>query len=109
MRVFRKEAVPFYSLLSEAENFEWSTECKNAVTDIQTIGIRIHSLRMLRLQELEQLVSKSKEPRVELLHMLAKLYVKISKNYSATKRELFAIVHFTQHFKKYLIGQHFLF
>ena len=33
---------------------------------------------------------------------------KSQRNYSATKRELFGIVHFTQHFKNYLLGQHFL-
>ena len=32
---------------------------------------------------------------------------KNQRNYSATKREFFAIVHFTQPFKNYLLGQHF--
>ena len=33
---------------------------------------------------------------------------KSQRNYSATKRELFAIVYFTQHFRNYLLGQNFL-
>ena len=33
---------------------------------------------------------------------------KSQRNYSATKRELFAIVSFTQHFRYYLLGQKFL-
>ena len=32
---------------------------------------------------------------------------KIQRNYSATKREVFAIVQFTHYFKIYLIDQHF--
>ena len=38
----------------------------------------------------------------------SKTLSKSQRNYSATKRELFVIVHFTQHFKNYLLGQHFL-
>ena len=34
---------------------------------------------------------------------------KCMQNYSATKRKLFAIVHFTQHIKNNLLGQHFSF
>ena len=38
----------------------------------------------------------------------SKTLSKIQRNYSATKRELFAIVYLTQHFRKYLLGQKFL-
>ena len=38
----------------------------------------------------------------------SKTLSKSQRNYSATKRELFSIVHFTHYFKNYLIGQHFL-
>ena len=37
----------------------------------------------------------------------SKTLSKSQRNYSATKRELFVIVHFTQHFKNYSLGQHF--
>ena len=33
---------------------------------------------------------------------------KSQRNYSATKRELFAIVHFTNHFRTYLLGRKFV-
>ena len=38
----------------------------------------------------------------------SKTLSKSQRNYSATKRELFAIVYFTQNFRKYLLGQKFL-
>ena len=38
----------------------------------------------------------------------SKTLSKSHQNYSATKRELFAIVYFAPHFKNYLLGQHFL-
>ena len=38
----------------------------------------------------------------------SKTLSKSQRNYSATKRELIAIVHFTHYFKNYLLGQHYL-
>ena len=38
----------------------------------------------------------------------SKTLSKSQRNYSATKRELFAIVYFTHHFRNYLQGQKFL-
>ena len=38
----------------------------------------------------------------------SKTLSKSQRNYSATKQELFAIVHFTQNFKNFSLGQHFL-
>ena len=49
-----------------------------------------------------------KQGTISLLPMLAKTLIKRQQNYSATKWKLFAIVHFTQHIKNYLLGQHFL-
>ena len=49
---------------------------------------------------------KGTEDRV--IAYASKTLSKSQPKYSATKRELSAIVHFNQHFKKYLLGQHFL-
>ena len=38
----------------------------------------------------------------------SKILSRSQRNYSATKRELFAIVPFAHYFKIYLLGQHFL-
>ena len=38
----------------------------------------------------------------------SKTLSKSQRNYSATKRELFAIVHFTHYFKNYFLDQYFL-
>ena len=43
--------------------------------------------------------------RVKEIAYASKTLSKNQRNYSATKRELFAIVYFTQHFRNFLLGQ----
>ena len=54
--------------------------------------------------------NSTQKPRTEdrVIAYASKTLSKKQRNYSATKRELIAVVHFRQHFKNYLLGQHFL-
>ena len=60
---------------------------------------------MHRWQASEQFLHKNKD---RVIAYASKTLSKSQRNYSATKRELFARVHFAHYFKNYLLGQHFL-
>ena len=54
------------------------------------------------------IISQRQQWGERVIAYASKTLSKSQRNYSATKRELFAIVYFTQHFRNYLLGQKFL-
>ena len=54
------------------------------------------------------IISQRQQWDERVIAYASKTLSKSQGNYSATKRELFAIVHFNQHFRNYLLGQKFL-
>ena len=117
---FGKIAEPFYKLLNKKEHFSLNKECESAVeqlkqalkkapirgypndmnpytltTDASMIGIG--TINSQRHQWGERIIAYASKP-----------LSKSQRNYSTTKRELLAIVYFTQHFRNYLLGQKFL-
>ena len=54
------------------------------------------------------IISQRQQWGERVIAYASKTLSKSQRNYSATKRELFAIVYFTQHFRNYLLGQKLL-
>ena len=117
---FEKRAESLYRLLNKSNKFEWSTECTSAIAELKkrpleapilgypnnrdsytlTTGASLTGIRAILTQK------QGTEDRV--IAYASKTLSKSQRNYSATKRELFTIVHFAHYFKNYLLGQHFL-
>ena len=88
--VFRKTADPLYSSTNKSDVFEWSTECKSAVTQLKkkvleapVLGHPIDrdpfTLNMdASFIGVGAILTQNKELRIEFLHMLAKLWVTLS-------------------------------
>ena len=60
------------------------------------------------LFDIGAIISQRQQWGERVIAYASKTLSKSQRNYSATKRELFAIVYFTQHFRNYLLGQKFL-
>ena len=117
--VFGKTAEPLYSLLNKSNKFEWSTECKNAVTKLKKNFLDAPVLGYpndrdpytlttdASLTGIGAIVTQKHGTEDRVIAYAGKTLSKSQRIYSATKREIFAIVHITQHFKNNLFGQHF--
>ena len=117
---FGKTAEPLYKLLNKKKCFTWSKECESAVEQLKqalqkaTILDYANDMGPYTLVTDASLfgigaVISQRQQWVEIVIAYAsKTFSKSQQNYSATKRELFAIVYFTQHFRNYLLGQKIL-
>ena len=56
----------------------------------------------------EAMFTQKQGTEARVIAYAGKTLSKSQRNFSATKRELFAIVHFTKQFKNYTLGQHIL-
>ena len=120
-RFAEKTAETLYSLLNKSNKFEWSTECKNAVTELKKkklLDAPVSGYPNDRdpytlttdasLTGIGPILTQKQGMEDRVIAYASKTLDKNQRRYSATKRQLFANVHFTQHFKNYLLGQHFL-
>ena len=115
---FGKAAETLYSLLNKLNKLEWSTECENAVTELKkAFGYPVLGHPSDRdpcplttdasLTGIGAFLTQKIGTEDRVIASASETLSKSQRNYSATKKELFEIVHFTQHFKNYLLGQHF--
>ena len=117
---FGKTVEPFYRLLNKSNNFEWSTECTSAVAELKKKLLETavsaypndrdqYTLTTDASLTVNGAILTHKQGTEErIIAYASKTLSKSQRNYSATKRELFAKFHFTHCFKNYLLGQHFL-
>ena len=117
---FGKIAEPLYKLLNKKERFIWSKECESAVEQIKQVLQKApivvypndtdpYTLTSnASLFGIGAIISQRQQLGERVIAYACKTLSKSQRNYSATKRELFAIVYFTQHFRNYLLGQKFL-
>ena len=117
---FGQTAELLHWLLNKSNKFEWSTECTSAVAELKkkllvapgfgypnyrdqytlTTDASLTGIGAILIQK------QGTEDRV--IAYASKTLSKSQRNYSATKRELFAIFHFTHCFNaNYFLGQHF--
>ena len=99
--------------MNESKNFEWSTECKNSITELKKLlDAPVLGYPNDRdpctfttdasLTGIGAILTQKQGTDDRIIAYASKTLSKKQRNYSATKRELFEIVHFTQHFKNYL-------
>ena len=117
---FGKAAEPLYRLLNKSNKFEWSTECTSAVAELKKKLLEApvlgysndrHQYTLTTdasLTGIGAILTQKQGTEDRVIAYASKTLSESQRNYSATKRELVAIVHFTHHFKNYLLGQHFL-
>ena len=117
---FGKIAEPLYKLLNKKERFTWSKECESAVEQLKQALQKAPILGYpndtdpytlttdASLFGIGAIISKRQQWGERVIAYASKTLSKSQRNYSATKRELFAIVYFTQHIRNYLLGQKFL-
>ena len=116
---FGGTAEPLYKLLNKKERFKWTDECEKA---LQELKVKLQSAPILgfpndkdpyvlttdaSLYGIGAIVTQKQEWGDRVIAYASKTLNKGQRNYSATKRELFAIVYFTSHFKNYLLGRKF--
>ena len=117
---FGKTTEPLYSLLNKSNKFEWSTECRTAVAELKKKFLEAPVLGHpndrdqytltadASLTGIGTILTQKQGTEDRVIAYASKILGKSQRNYSATKRELFAIVHFTLYFKNKLLGRHFL-
>ena len=115
-----KTAEPLYRLLNKSNKFEWTTECTSAVAELKKKLLEAPLLGYpndrdqytltadASLTGIGAILTQKQGIEDRVIAYASKTLSKSQQNYSATKRELFAIVHFTHYFKNYSLGQHFL-
>ena len=113
-------AEPLYKLLNKKERFSWSKECETAVEQLKQALQKAPILGYpndtdpytlttdASLFGICAIISQRQQWGERVIAYASKTLSKSQRNYSATKRELLAIVYFTQHFRNYLLGQKFL-
>ena len=108
---FGKTAEPLYSLLNKSNKFERSTECKNAVTEFKKKLLDALVLghpndrdpytftKYASLTGIGAILTQKQGTEDRVIGYASKTLSKSQRNYSATKRKLLAIVHFTLNLK----------
>ena len=117
---FVKIAEPLYKLLNKKERFSWSTECESAVKQLKQALQKTPILGYPNdtdpytlttdpsLFGFGAIISQRQQWGDRVIAYANKTLSKSQQNHSATTREFFAIVYFTQHFRNYFLGQKFL-
>ena len=117
---FGRTAETLYRLLNKANKFEWSTECTSAVAELKKKILEAPILGYLNdrdhymlttdasLTGIGAILTQKQGTEDRVIAYASKTLSKSQRNYSATERELFAIIRFTPYFKNYLPGQRFL-
>ena len=117
---FGKIAEPLYKLLNKKEQGIWSKECESAVEQLKQALQKAPILGYpndtdpytlttdASLFGFGVIISQRQQLGERVIAYASKTLSKSQRNYSATKRELFPIVYFTQHFRNYLLGEKLL-
>ena len=105
-----KTAEPLYRLLGKSNKFEWSSECTSAVAELKKKLLEAPVLGYpndrdqytlttdASLTSIRAILTQKQETEDRVIAYAKKTLSKSQRNYSATKRELIAIVHFTHYF-----------
>ena len=108
---FGKTAEPLYRLLNKSNKFEWSAECTSAVAELKKKLFEAPVLGYpndrdpyiliidATLTGIGAILTQNQGIEDRVIAYAIETLNKSQRNYSATKRELFAIVHFAHFFK----------
>ena len=112
-------ADPMYKALQKDTKFVWAESLQSSFTALTTALCQAPILGYPNFSEpftlctdaslvgIGAVLSQGKAPQDRVIAYSSKTFSKGQRNYSATKRELFAVVYYTEYFKNYLGGSHF--
>ena len=112
-------AQPLYALLNKQEKFIWNDGCQQSFEKLKAALVKAPVLGFpneydsftlctdASLSGIGAVLSQKQNNTDKVIAYASKTLQKGQRNYSATKRELFAVVFFTQYFKDYLLGRKF--
>ena len=112
-------AEPLYRLMNKNEKFQWTSACQSAFERLQKallaapiLGFPTESDMFTlctdaSLTGIGAVLSQEQNRCEKVIAYASKTLQKGQRNYSATKRELFAVVFFTGYFREFLLGRKF--
>ena len=112
-------ADPIYRLLNKSVKFHWTKECQQAFETLKSELVKAPILGFptekdeftlctdASLYGIGAVLSQTQSNGEKVIAFASKTLQKGQRNYSATKRELYAVVFFTAYFKEFLLGQKF--
>ena len=112
-------ANPLYQLMNKTTTFHWTADCQKAFEKLKTALVSAPILGFpnekdqfvlctdASLTGIGAVLSQKQKNGEKVIAYASKVLQKGQRNYSATKRELFAVVFFTSYFKEFLLGQKF--
>ena len=116
---FAEIARPLHKASEVTKNFNWTPEAQDA---FETLKSRLTTTPILAFPMMKEpfilytdasltamgaVLSQVQDGQERAICYASKAFSKAQTRYSATKRELLAVVNFTRHFKHYLLGQKF--
>ena len=111
---------PLHRLTEKKTPFHWSPECaeafnqlKQLLTTAPVLSFPDFSCKFILDTDASNdgigaVLSQHKEGKEFVIAYASRSLTKAERNYSVTRRELLAVVTFTNHFRQYLLGQQFL-
>ena len=116
---FGEIAQPLYNLLNKEKRFHWTEGCdkafqslKNTLQNNPISGFPTETDTFVlctdaSLSGIGAVLSQNQGGFLKVIAYASKTLQKGQRNYSATKRELYAVVYYTHYFREYLIGRKF--
>ena len=110
---------PLYKLMQKEKRFQWTTECQQAFEKLKEWLLCAPLLRFPNERDIFTLctdasltgigavLSQNQDNAEKVIAYASKSLQEAQRNYSATKRQLYAVVFFTNYFKEYLLEQKF--
>ena len=120
VRGFAAICRPLYQLTEKNAPFRWTSECDNAFCELKQL---LTSAPVLSYPDFSKpfildtdasnvgigaVLSQNHNGMEHVVAYASKSLTKAERNYSVTRRELLAIVTFTNHFRQYLLGREFV-
>ena len=120
MKDFATIAKPLHQLTEKKAPFKWTEQCEQAFTSLKTHLTSAPTMALLDWSQefildtdasntgigavLSQLHSDGTE---HVISYASRILTKSERNYCVTRKELLAVVYFLQHFRQYLLSDHF--
>ena len=113
---FRKSSEPLYNFLEREKKFVWTTECEGALKQLNNKLLTSPILgypnnrddftltTYASLTGIGAILKQRQNGLDRVIAYASKTVKKSQRNYSATERELFGVVHFTNHFHTVSFG-----
>ena len=117
---FAAIAKPLYRLTEKGREFKWTAECNASFNELKA---RLASGPILAFPDFSKtfildtdasdvglgaVLSQKHEGKERVVAYASRILSKAERRYSATRKELLAVVTFVKHFRAHLLGRHFI-